>query len=204
MNIKRRDFIRASAVTLGATALASGVSGCATPTTETNANGPLDDLKSMTKNIVPISVEERKSRIEKAQNLMAVNKIDAMYLDGGTGMEYFTGVDWGTGLLTVSADAAVIAADWFSSGRAKTPWVLASTIPATSNRAAALTKTWPSNPGGLCRGDVISLVRSKVGRPVAPAGPFGPSGGSGPASGPPGIRRWPLRPYGRDVVRRLT
>ena len=96
MNIKRRDFIRTSAVTIGATALVSGVSGCTTPVTETKSKSPLDDLKSMTDNIVPISVEERVARIAKAQRLMVENKIDAMYLDGGTGMEYFTGVDWGT------------------------------------------------------------------------------------------------------------
>lgn len=95
MNIKRRDFIRASAVTIGAGAIASGVTGCASPATETKSKTPLDDLKSLTEKAVPISVEERKGRIEKAQKLMAENKIDAIYLDGGTSMKYFTGVEWG-------------------------------------------------------------------------------------------------------------
>ncbi|MBL7876448.1 MAG: aminopeptidase P family protein, partial [Cyclobacteriaceae bacterium] len=45
---------------------------------------------------VPISLDERKTRIEKAQRLMVENKIEAIYLDGGTTMEYFTGIRWGT------------------------------------------------------------------------------------------------------------
>jgi Xaa-Pro dipeptidase len=103
MNIKRRDFIRASAVTIGTTVLASSVSGCASPVEETKSKSPLDDLKSLTENIVPISVEERKGRIEKAQKLMAENKIDAIYLDGGTSMKYFTGVEWGNSERMMSA-----------------------------------------------------------------------------------------------------
>ena len=49
----------------------------------------------MTTGVEPISLKERQSRIEKARRLMAENGIDAMYLDGGTGLEYFTGVRWG-------------------------------------------------------------------------------------------------------------
>jgi len=92
MSIKRRDFIRVSAVGAGAAAL---LSGCTTPVAETKASSPLDSLKSITEDIVPISLEERKARIEKAQRLMVENKINAIYLDGGTTMEYFTGIRWG-------------------------------------------------------------------------------------------------------------
>ena len=96
MSIKRRDFIRASAVGVGTTALATALNSCATPSKEEKAKTPLDELKSMTDNIVPISVDERKARIEKAQRLMVENKVDAIYLDGGTSMKYFTGIEWGT------------------------------------------------------------------------------------------------------------
>jgi Xaa-Pro dipeptidase len=92
MSLKRREFIRLSA---GATMLA-GVSGCATPAApEAKSKSPIDELKSITEDIVPISKEERLSRIEKAQRLMIENKIDAIFLDGGTSMEYFTGIRWG-------------------------------------------------------------------------------------------------------------
>ncbi|GHM98574.1 metallopeptidase [Cytophagales bacterium WSM2-2] len=95
MTIKRRDFIRASAG-IGATAMVAGIQSCAAPAKEEKkSESPLDDLKSLADKVVPISVEERKARIEKAQRLMVENKIGAIYLDGGTSMEYFTGMKWG-------------------------------------------------------------------------------------------------------------
>jgi Xaa-Pro dipeptidase len=103
MSIKRRDFIRNTAVGIGATAMLSSVAGCSTPPAETKSKTPLDDLKPLTDNVVPITVEERKARIEKAQKLMAENKIDAIYLDGGTSMKYFTGVEWGNSERMMSA-----------------------------------------------------------------------------------------------------
>jgi Xaa-Pro dipeptidase len=45
--------------------------------------------------VVPISVDERRGRIEKAKRLMRDNRIDALMLTGGTSMEYFTGIRWG-------------------------------------------------------------------------------------------------------------
>jgi len=48
----------------------------------------------MTQNVVPIGVAERESRIEKAQRLMVEAKIEALVLDAGTSMEYFTGITW--------------------------------------------------------------------------------------------------------------
>jgi len=101
MAIKRRDFIKLSA---GTTAGAALLGACSTPeTTSAKTGSPLDDLQSMTKDIVPISVEEREARIEKAQRLMAENKINALFLDGGTTMEYFTGIRWGTSERMMSA-----------------------------------------------------------------------------------------------------
>ena len=101
MSIKRRDFIKLSAGTAASTALV-GMSSCAAPVNTPKAS-PMDGLKSMTTDIVPISVQEREARIEKAQRLMAENKIDALLLDGGTSMEYFTGVSWGQSERTMVA-----------------------------------------------------------------------------------------------------
>jgi Xaa-Pro dipeptidase len=94
MAFNRRDFIRVSATGAGA-ALIPVASGCSTPQSDVKSSTPLDDLKSITADVVPISLEERQGRIEKAQRLMVENKIDAIYLDGGTSMEYFTGIRWG-------------------------------------------------------------------------------------------------------------
>ena len=52
-------------------------------------------LKPLREGVVPISVDERRARIEKAKRLMRDNHIDALMLTGGTSMEYFTGIRWG-------------------------------------------------------------------------------------------------------------
>jgi Xaa-Pro dipeptidase len=50
----------------------------------------------MTDDVTPITMEERKARIEKARKLMRENRIDAIYIEPGTSMSYFTGMRWGT------------------------------------------------------------------------------------------------------------
>ncbi|MFM6914547.1 MAG: aminopeptidase P family N-terminal domain-containing protein, partial [Aquirufa sp.] len=42
----------------------------------------------------PISPEERKMRVNKAQKLMAEKQIQAIILDAGINMNYFTGISW--------------------------------------------------------------------------------------------------------------
>ena len=49
----------------------------------------------MTTGVVPISDDERRARIAKAQRLMAQHKIDAIYIESGSSMFYFTGMRWG-------------------------------------------------------------------------------------------------------------
>ena len=44
------------------------------------------DLAPMTDGIVPITVEEREGRIEKARELMARHGIDAVYLEAGSSL----------------------------------------------------------------------------------------------------------------------
>ena len=52
------------------------------------------NLKRMTEGVVPITLDERRSRIEKARDLMRRNKIAAIYLEPGSSMFYFTGMRW--------------------------------------------------------------------------------------------------------------
>src|SRR5215203_950402 len=62
-------------------------------------SGPLPPaigaLTSMRDRAKPITIDERRGRIEKARKLMAEHKIDAILLTGGTSLVYFTGLRWG-------------------------------------------------------------------------------------------------------------
>ncbi len=95
MALNRRNFLKLSAGAAGA-ALASV--SCA-PQEEASSFGPSRDffshLRPMTGDVVPISDEERLGRIEKAKRLMKANGIQAIYMEAGTSMFYYTGVRWG-------------------------------------------------------------------------------------------------------------
>jgi Xaa-Pro dipeptidase len=52
-------------------------------------------LQPMTQGVTPISDDERRGRMEKARRLMAENKIDAIYLEAGSSLFYYTGITWG-------------------------------------------------------------------------------------------------------------
>ncbi len=54
----------------------------------------LSDLKPMLDGIEPITVNERRQRITKAQRLMSESKIRAVLLEPGASLFYFTGIDW--------------------------------------------------------------------------------------------------------------
>ena len=54
----------------------------------------LESLQNMTNDLKPISIEEYQQRIEKAQSYMQDNDIAALYLNAGTNLKYFTGMQW--------------------------------------------------------------------------------------------------------------
>jgi Xaa-Pro dipeptidase len=53
-------------------------------------------LTSMRDQATPITNDERRGRIERARQLMAKNKVDALMLTGGTSLVYFSNIRWGT------------------------------------------------------------------------------------------------------------
>src|SRR5262245_60926652 len=53
-------------------------------------------LQSMTGGVQPISLDERRARILRAQKLMAEHGLDALLLASGSSLVYFTGAQWGT------------------------------------------------------------------------------------------------------------
>ena len=52
-------------------------------------------LTSMRDRATPITIDERRARIDRARALMAEQKLDAIVLAGGTSLVYFTGMRWG-------------------------------------------------------------------------------------------------------------
>jgi len=54
----------------------------------------LATLSDMTNTLIPIQAEEHLARIAKAQAYMQANNIDAIYLNAGTNLTYFTGMKW--------------------------------------------------------------------------------------------------------------
>mgnify|MGYP003335820944 FL=1 len=84
----RRNF-------LGSTALLTG--GITLPSFQVEEDLPasIRNLKPTIDEVVPISVDERKQRIAKAQELMAKEKLDAIFMEGTTTCFYFTGMRWG-------------------------------------------------------------------------------------------------------------
>lgn len=93
--VSRREFVQYSAVAT-AGALYPGVAADAGPQQAGGSMPPsIAALTSLRDRAQPITVEERRDRIEKARALMRASTMDAMLLTGGTSLEYFTGVRWG-------------------------------------------------------------------------------------------------------------
>ena len=91
--LKRKNFIRLSGLMAGTGALAGfqslhATAGNACSTAEKNLRNPAIHQ------IVPITRDERKERITRAQRFLLENKMAALIIEAGTSMEYFTGISW--------------------------------------------------------------------------------------------------------------
>ncbi|TXS88928.1 aminopeptidase P family protein [Parahaliea maris] len=84
MALKRRDLFKAGAAAGSLAMLSSGAAH----------SEPARTLKPITGDVEPISVSERRQRIARAQGLMQHLKIDALLLEPGSAMLYFTGISW--------------------------------------------------------------------------------------------------------------
>jgi Xaa-Pro dipeptidase len=95
----RRDFLRLSAAVAGAS-LFGNVARAETTGPDVfqqrEVPEPIRKLRRMTDGIIPISLDERRARIETARRLMRKNLIDAIYIEPGATMFYYTGMRWGT------------------------------------------------------------------------------------------------------------
>ncbi len=87
MPTNRRTFLQRS--------VAAGIGAAAVSAASPAGAGQQTALRPMTGGIVPITLDERRERVEQARRLMAEQHIDAICLEGGTSLFYFTGVRWG-------------------------------------------------------------------------------------------------------------
>lgn len=95
MNHNRRKFLGIAALTSGALSLPGKIFAENQYNEDQNLPLAIRNLKPFSARAVPISVEERKQRIVKAQSLMNEHKIDAIFLEGTVSSFYFTGMRWG-------------------------------------------------------------------------------------------------------------
>lgn len=91
----RREFLRWSAGVVGAAVPGIGWSGAASEVSAAQASAAFRQLRPLPGKVAPITDDERRARIAKAQRLMTENKIDAIYLESGSSLFYYTGVRWG-------------------------------------------------------------------------------------------------------------
>jgi Xaa-Pro dipeptidase len=121
MSINRRKFLGLSALTTGAFSF---------PNRSIAAEQGIDlpkairDLKPMSEGPIPITVDERKQRIAKAQQLMEEQKIDGIFMEGNTSCFYFTGMRWGLserpfGLVIPARGAVAYVCPKFEESRAR-------------------------------------------------------------------------------------
>ena len=93
--LSRRRFLLTAAATAPAMALHAQKPAAAPATSEPALPPAVLALKDRRKEIVPITVEERESRLDLARELMKQYKIDAIVITTGSSLQYFTAARWG-------------------------------------------------------------------------------------------------------------
>jgi Xaa-Pro dipeptidase len=91
--MKRRDVIKIGGLAI----LTSGAGALALirAPAQARTSHPQDPpLKNVVRDVKPFTAEDYAARVEKARRLMAANTLDALFLEGGTNLRYFTGVNW--------------------------------------------------------------------------------------------------------------
>src|SRR5580698_6806575 len=121
--ISRRHFVQLSSMSGAALGVSSFARG---GVEESHSALPpsISALKSMKDQAIPITLEERSERQEKARRLMGANHIDALLMMEGTSLDYFTGIRWWGGerlfaMVLPAKGAAFYVCPAFEEGRAR-------------------------------------------------------------------------------------
>ena len=97
----RRTFLGTTATAVAATAINATRADAATALASNPQQGggalppAIAALTPMKEGVKPITLEERRARIDKAKSLMGERRIDAIMLTGGSSLDYFTSIRWG-------------------------------------------------------------------------------------------------------------
>src|SRR6185437_2903165 len=93
MSFSRRHFLETAGIATAVT-LAQPSNLFAQGDNSAKQPEAIAKLKSRKAEAQPITVAEREQRMERARQLMADNKIDAIMVMGGTSLVYFTNIHW--------------------------------------------------------------------------------------------------------------
>jgi Xaa-Pro dipeptidase len=92
--IHRREFLKIGGLSISLAGLAQNLA----------AQGPGDPpLENLVKGVQPLSPEDYEARQERARGLMTDHHLDAVFLNGGLNLSYFTTVSWGLSERTFGA-----------------------------------------------------------------------------------------------------
>ena len=94
MNFSRRRFLETAGIAATVAVAQPGTAFAAQDEPAGKLPEPIARLKSRKAEAKPITTAEREQRIERARQLMAHNKIDAIMITGGTSLVYFTNIHW--------------------------------------------------------------------------------------------------------------
>src|SRR5262245_1576128 len=91
--LDRRALLRLSAGAAFGASLARRAE--AAPAREPDVPAPLAALQPMPEGMAPVSLDEHRTRLARAQHLMAEAGLQAIVVGPGTSLRYFTGAQWG-------------------------------------------------------------------------------------------------------------
>jgi Xaa-Pro dipeptidase len=94
MALSRRELVHLSLASV-AGALFPRASAAQSPAPAGETPPAIDALRPLTDGVTPITLDEHRARITRAQALMRGENLDAIVLASGSGLDYFTGAEWG-------------------------------------------------------------------------------------------------------------
>ena len=94
MTLSRRELVHLSLASAAA-ALSPRASAAQSPAPNGDTPPAIDALRPLTDGVTPITLDEHRTRLARAQALMRGENLDAIVLASGSGLDYFTGAEWG-------------------------------------------------------------------------------------------------------------